>query len=52
MKATVILVLALILAIAGSVLLAKIIWLGGTLLVLGVAGFLLAQNLHRRDIEP
>lgn len=51
MNATLILVLALVLAIAGIVVLAKIVWLGGVLLVLGVAAFLLAQNLHRRDVE-
>lgn len=51
MNATLILVLALVLAIAGIVVLAKLVWLGGVLLVLGVAAFLLAQNLHRRDVE-
>ncbi|WP_291520942.1 hypothetical protein [Branchiibius sp. NY16-3462-2] len=51
MNATLILVLALVLAIVGIVLLGKILWLGGVLLVLGIAAFLLAQNLHRRDLE-
>lgn len=51
MNPVLLLLLALALAVVGIVVMGKIAWLGFILLILAFAGFLLAMNRHRRDIE-